>query len=222
MVLQNIFTIGETGIGVVREDLTKIAYVEAVVNAANETLLGGGGVDGAIHRAAGPGLLEECRTLGGCKTGDARITGAYDMPCNHIIHAVGPIWMGGSCGEAEALASCYRRSLEVAVENNIKTIAFPSISTGIFSYPLEEAAYIAVHAVTDFVSGHPGALIFVMWACIDDRTQAAYRRALEQAAAEDDSEMDPGLVVVTSGVEMKEAMEMAMAAGDDVPSEYLS
>lgn len=223
MTIQNIYSLGETGIGVARDDLTKMAYVEAVVNAANRTLLGGGGVDGAIHRAAGPGLLEECRTLNGCETGGAKITDAYDMPCKKIIHTVGPIWQGGEHDEAELLASCYASSLQLAVDNGIRTIAFPSISTGIFSYPLEEAAYIAVHAVTEFVGAHPGELAVVLWACIDDRTQAVYQRALEQAASESGSEMHPGMMVVASGLEVGKAMkEMFIGAGDDVPSEFLS
>lgn len=223
MTLQNIYSVGETGIGVARDDLTKMSYVEAVVNAANNTLLGGGGVDGAIHRAAGPRLLDECRTLGGCETGGAKITDAYDMPCKKIIHTVGPVWQGGERNEAELLASCYRNSLQVAADNGIKTIAFPSISTGIFSYPLEEAAYIAVHAVLEFVDAHPGAFSIVLWACIDDRTQAVYQRALEQAAAEKDFEMYPGMMVVASELDISNAVkEMFAGADDDAPSEYLS
>ena len=223
MTLQNIYAVGETGIGVAKEDLTKMSYVEAVVNAANNTLLGGGGVDGAIHRAAGPKLLEECRTLGGCGTGDAKITDAYDMPCRKIIHTVGPVWQGGEHNEAELLASCYRKSLQVAADNGIRTIAFPSISTGIFSYPLEEAAYIAVHAVLEFVDAHPGTLAIVLWACIDDRTQAVYQRALGQAAAENDFEMHPGMMVVASELDIGKAVtDMFIGADDDTPSEYLS
>lgn len=223
MTIQNIYSVGETGIGAVRDDLTKMGYVEAVVNAANRTLLGGGGVDGAIHRAAGPGLLEECRRLGGCETGAAKITGAYDMPCRHIIHTVGPVWQGGEHGEAELLASCYTSSLQVALDNGIRTIAFPSISTGIFSYPLDEAAYIAVHAVIEFAAAHPGGLSVVLWACINDRTQAVYQRALEQAASERDVEMHPGMMVVASELEVGKAMKgMLIGAEDDAPSEYLS
>ncbi len=221
MVLQNIYTIGETGIGVVGDDLTKMGYVEAVVNAANNTLLGGGGVDGAIHRAAGPQLLEECRTLNGCETGGAKITGAYNMPCKYIIHTVGPVWRGGDHNEAELLASCYRNSLQVAADNGIKTVAFPSISTGIFSYPLEEAAYIAVHAVVDFVTEHPDDLVFVMWACIDERTHAVYQRALEQAASEQDNLMNPGMVIVTTAVEVEDAIQNIDFELAE-PSEYLS
>lgn len=221
MVLESVYAIGETAIGVVRDDLTKMGYVEAVVNAANNSLLGGGGVDGAIHRAAGPKLLEECRTLRGCETGGAKITDAYDMPCKRIIHTVGPIWQGGDHGEAELLADCYKNSLRVAVENGIATVAFPSISTGIFSYPLEEAAYVAVHAVADFLAERPEGLMMVLWACIDDRTYGAYQRALEQAAAEEDSEMDPGMIVVASEYEVNKAIK-EMSIDDDEPSEYLS
>lgn len=223
MNINNIYAAGETGIGVVRDDLTKISYVEAVVNAANNTLLGGGGVDGAIHRAAGPELLEECRTLNGCETGDAKITDAYGLPCKKIIHTVGPVWQGGEHNEAELLASCYRNSLQAAADNGIRTIAFPSISTGIFSYPLEEAAYIAVHAVLEYVTAHPGELAIVLWACIDGRTQAVYQRALEQAASEEDFGMHPGMMVVTSDLEVGKAVkEMFIGAGDDAPSEYLN
>ena len=215
MELQSIFTVGETGVGVVSEDLTKMGYVEAIVNAANNTLLGGGGIDGAIHRAAGPGLLEECRTLHGCETGQAKITGAYELPCENIIHTVGPVWRGGEYGEAELLASCYRNSLQVAAENGIRVIAFPSISTGIFSYPLEEAAYIAVHAVLEYITEHPGQFVFIIWCCIDERTHAAYQRALDQAAAERDSHMEPGLVVVTTKKEVESLAGTGDLAGID-------
>ena len=145
------------------------------------------------------------------------------MPCRHIIHTVGPVWQGGEHGEAELLASCYRNSLQVACDNGIRTIAFPSISTGIFSYPLEEAAYIAVHAVIEFAATHPGALAVVLWACIDDRTHAVYQRALGQAASEQDFEMHPGMMVVASELEVGRAMkEMIGGAGEDAPSEYLN
>lgn len=157
-------------------DITR-AKVDVIVNAANETLLGGGGVDGAIHRAAGPGLLAECRTLGGCPTGEARITGAYNLPHRHVIHTVGPIWQGGSAGEPDQLASCYRNSLRLALDHACSFIAFPAISTGIYRYPLEEATQIAVSTVRDFLAAN-GADIDVLFVCFDAKTLAIYRAAL--------------------------------------------
>ena len=165
----------------VRGDITKINDVDAIVNAANRTLLGGGGVDGAIHRAAGRKLLEECRTLNGCDTGDAKLTGAYDLPCSHVIHTVGPVWHGGDHGEAELLASCYRRSLQVAAEHGIRRIAFPSISTGVYHYPVKEAAKIAVGTVAEFLEEHPDAFDVVEWVLFDDNTMQVYEQAIAAA-----------------------------------------
>jgi O-acetyl-ADP-ribose deacetylase (regulator of RNase III) len=137
-------------IEIYKGDITKL-HVDAIVNAANTTLLGGGGVDGAIHKAAGKQLLDECKKLGGCNTGEAKITQGYNLPAKFIIHTVGPVWFGGRDDEDEALTNCYKRSLELAVKNNIKTIAFPSISTGAYGFPVERAARIAINEVLDFL-----------------------------------------------------------------------
>lgn len=163
----------------VRGDITKDQGVQAIVNAANTSLLGGGGVDGAIHRAAGPELLAECRLLNGCRTGQAKITKAYRLPCEYVIHTPGPRWNGGKSKEAELLASCYRSCLELAVENGIRSIAFPSISTGIYSYPLGEAAEIAVRTAKQFVVEHPGELDVIKWVLFDDNTLQAYERQMQ-------------------------------------------
>jgi len=166
---------------VVAGDITKLD-VDAIVNAANSSLLGGGGVDGAIHRAAGPELLAECRTLGGCPTGDAKITKGYRLPARHVIHTVGPVWHGGGHGEDDLLASCYRRSLEVAVENGVRTIAFPAISTGIYGFPVERAAPIAVRTVRSWTAAHPDAIDEVLFVCFGQPTEDAFQRALVTAS----------------------------------------
>jgi len=163
-------------ISVHKGDITKLK-VDAIVNAANKSLLGGGGVDGAIHRAAGKELLEECRTLNGCETGDAKITGGYELPAKFVIHAVGPVYHGGNNNEAEQLASCYRRSLEIVVEHNVKTIAFPNISTGVYGYPKEEAAEIAIKTVKDFLDKKDN-FDEVIFCVFDEENHQLYRNLL--------------------------------------------
>ena len=165
----------------VQGDITKVDDLEAIVNAANNSLLGGGGVDGAIHRAAGPKLLEECRTLHGCETGEAKLTGAYDLPCRYVIHTVGPIWNGGKSGEAKLLENAYQNSLQAAVDQGIRTIAFPSISTGVYSYPVEQAALIAVKTVRKFCEEHRDKIDIVRFVLFDAKTCAVYDHAIRDS-----------------------------------------
>jgi O-acetyl-ADP-ribose deacetylase (regulator of RNase III) len=157
-------------------DITTLA-VDAIVNAANESLLGGGGVDGAIHRAAGPELLAECRTIGGCPTGEARITGGYRLPARHVIHTVGPVWHGGDSGEPDLLASAYRSSMQIALECALRTIAFPAISTGIYRFPPDRAARIAVQTLGTFAVAHPAAFDAIILCCFSEASAEHHRRA---------------------------------------------
>jgi O-acetyl-ADP-ribose deacetylase (regulator of RNase III) len=162
-------------IEVVEGDIT-LLEVDAIVNAANESLLGGGGVDGAIHRRAGPSLLEECRTLGGARTGEAKVTRGYDLKARHVIHAVGPVWYGGRKGEPEKLASCYRNALALAAQSSLKSIAFPAISTGAYGYPIEEATQIAIREARAFETRHPE--MRIVFCCFSAGDAEVYRRYL--------------------------------------------
>lgn len=166
---------------VVTGDITTFP-VDAIVNAANETLLGGGGVDGAIHRAAGPELLTECRALGGCPTGEARITKGYNLPARHVIHTVGPVWRGGDHGEPELLAACYRNSLDLAARHGLRTIAIPAISTGVYGYPPDKAARIAARTTLDWLAQHPGTIGKVIFVCFSEPSAQAYRAAVQAEA----------------------------------------
>ncbi len=174
-----------TRITLVQGDITT-QQVDAIVNAANERLLGGGGVDGAIHRAAGPQLLAECRTLGGCPTGEARITRGYRLPARFVIHTVGPIWRGGNKSEPELLASCYRNSLRLAVDNGVKTVAFPSISTGVYGFPIELAAPIAIGTVqsADWRMAGETSIEEVRFVCFSSDDYVVYRQELERRGIE--------------------------------------
>jgi O-acetyl-ADP-ribose deacetylase (regulator of RNase III) len=164
-------------LSVIVADITTLA-LDAIVNAANESLLGGGGVDGAIHRAAGPELLAECRTLGGCPTGEARITKGYRLPARYVIHTVGPVWKGGDHGEPALLAAAYRTSLELALHHSLRTIAFPAISTGVYGFPADQAASIAVATVADFTKANPRAFSEIIFCCFSEASAAHHRAAL--------------------------------------------
>jgi len=172
---------GTKVIEMIQGDITQ-QYVDVIVNAANSSLLGGGGVDGAIHRAAGPQLLAECRTLGGCPTGEARLTGGYDLPARYVIHTVGPVWHGGGQGEDDLLAACYRNSLALAAQCQIFSIAFPSISTGVYRFPIERACRIALREVRDFLQ-KPTTVTHVTFVCFSSADLAVYQEAYREIFA---------------------------------------
>lgn len=169
-------------IEIVQGDITTLA-VDAIVNAANESLLGGGGVDGAIHRAAGPEMLKECRTLGGCPTGNAKITRGYNLPAKHVIHTPGPVWHGGERGEPELLASCYRSCFALAAGHSLKTMAFPSISTGVYRYPISKACRIALREAIEFLKANP-TFEKIVFVCFSEADLAEYRRTFAEVAGQ--------------------------------------
>jgi O-acetyl-ADP-ribose deacetylase (regulator of RNase III) len=171
--------VGSATLEIVVTDITTLK-VGAIVNAANTSLLGGGGVDGAIHRAAGPGLLKECETLGGCATGSAKITRGYNLPAEHVIHAVGPVWYGGGSREPELLASCYRTALELAARNSLTSIAFPAISTGVYRFPADRAAEIAVGTVVSELSADPRGIERVVFCCFSAESAKHHQKAFEK------------------------------------------